>query len=171
MALEGSDINDGDILTATKQATDTSGKMQFSIILPLGKKLTSEWFPQEDGRKAIMAWVEAVRQAALDEQAEAMAAARRNSRAPVVDSVQRPEQGGGMPGQPHEITWNGTPKIEETDGLAFANTQVQALENRVEELNGEYEAIGAKLTAARSRLAQWRVIKSQLENGKNASDS
>ena len=69
--IEASDMNDGDILRDTVQKNDGKGNIMFEYLLPSGRKLTSEWVNPDNRRKAIMAWLDAVKsQAALDSQVE-----------------------------------------------------------------------------------------------------
>lgn len=80
MALEGKDINDSDILGATSQMSDESGtKIQFTTVLPSGRKLESEFFPIDMKRKAMVAWLDVVRQSRIDDAETVRAEARRKS--------------------------------------------------------------------------------------------
>lgn len=77
MSIEGRDINDGDIISSTEQLTDSNGNTKFKIVLPNGKPLESEWLNQDNVKKALIPWVEAVRGRMVDDAEEARLAVRR----------------------------------------------------------------------------------------------
>lgn len=84
MALEASDLNDGTILQQTKQNTDARGSVQFEIILPSGRKLTSEFIARDNAKKALYSWIETVKeQAVADSNAERLERAAKARRAAV----------------------------------------------------------------------------------------
>lgn len=79
MALEAADLNDGTILQQTKQTTDARGNIQFSIELPSGRTLKSEYISKDNARKALVAWLEVVKQQAVaDSNEERLARARKS---------------------------------------------------------------------------------------------
>lgn len=78
MALEARDISDKDILLATRQTRTADGEsIQLSIDLPSGRRITSDPFRPGAGVGALLAWCEVIRQARVDDAAEARARARR----------------------------------------------------------------------------------------------
>lgn len=77
MGLEGRDISDSEILEATRQVVNDQGKLQFQINLPSGREVTSEFFPQDLRKKAMMTWLDVVRQSRVDDAEEVRAIARR----------------------------------------------------------------------------------------------
>lgn len=70
MALEASDLNDGTILQQTKQAKDARGNIQFSITLPMGKELRSEFVQPDKAREALKLWLDVVKEQAIAEAKE-----------------------------------------------------------------------------------------------------
>lgn len=61
-AIQGSDINDGDIINLTRQETNDKGQVRFYYPMPDGTPLMSEWVQDEHVKAARRQWVEAVRQ-------------------------------------------------------------------------------------------------------------
>lgn len=61
MALESRDINDGSVIEATKIAQSQNGAVQFSITLPSGRELVSEWIAEDKRREARDIWIATVR--------------------------------------------------------------------------------------------------------------
>lgn len=88
--IETSDINDNWILERTRQK-QTGDMLQWSIDLPSGRELTAAPFRTEERGKAIMVWLDTVRQeAAADARAEAeekAAKARRNKVDPALSQA------------------------------------------------------------------------------------
>lgn len=71
MALESSDLNDGQILQQTRQITDERGNIQFNITLPSGRVLKSEFMRKDDARAGMRKWLDVVKeQAVADSNAE-----------------------------------------------------------------------------------------------------
>lgn len=79
MALEGRDINDGDIIGQTRQVANDKGHIQFQIDLPSGREVTSEWLNEDNRKKALLPWVEAVKREMVTDAEEVRAQARRSS--------------------------------------------------------------------------------------------
>lgn len=65
MGLEAADLNDGAILGATRQERHDNGACRFHITLPSGRELHSEWIAQDNLKKAVFSWCEAVRAEAV----------------------------------------------------------------------------------------------------------
>lgn len=65
MAVESSDFNDQDILTNTRQESDGKGNVRFKYTLPDGHPITSEWISPDNKKKALMAWLDAVKSTAV----------------------------------------------------------------------------------------------------------
>lgn len=65
MALESSDLNDGQILQQTKQVEDARGSIQFSIVLPSGRTLKSEFMSRDNARAGMRKWLDVVKEQAI----------------------------------------------------------------------------------------------------------
>jgi hypothetical protein len=61
MSIEANDYNDNSILNATSRERTPNGFVVFSIMLPSGRKLTSDGVREEDSARAAVTWCEAVR--------------------------------------------------------------------------------------------------------------
>lgn len=101
MALESRDINDSAIMDATEQLQDANGKVQFKTTLPSGRAIESEFFPADLKRKAMVAWLDVVRQSMIDDAEEVRAKARR-----VLEEQKR-----GRIDAPSVIDQNGAPFV------------------------------------------------------------
>src|SRR5688572_15948742 len=81
MALESSDLNDGQILQQTRQITDERGHIQFAFKLPSGRDLKSEFMRKEDARTGIKKWLDVVKEQAIaDSNAERLERAAKSRR-------------------------------------------------------------------------------------------
>jgi hypothetical protein len=76
MALESSDLSDGSILESTQQFQNGNGQVQFKIVLPSGRELESEWLQPDMKKKAMVAWLDVVKQQAMEDADQARAEAR-----------------------------------------------------------------------------------------------
>lgn len=182
MALEASDLNDGQILQQTKQRTDPKGNIQFVIKLPSGRDLTSEWIQKDNVRAAMKTWLEVVKeQAVADSNAERLERAAKSRRASgKMDIERRPgddqplfRAGGARETPTYEANDTGTAeqqleqmkpaKVEivdaprpdenaEADPLEFAYRQQHFYQQKVKALQ-----------SAEKRLRQWSIIVEQLE--------
>lgn len=61
VGLEASEINDKEILSATRQMTRGDGALKFKITLTDGHKIESEWVNPDHKQKALQNWCEVVR--------------------------------------------------------------------------------------------------------------
>lgn len=77
-SVEENEINDRDIMTATKIFEDAHGRIQFKTTLPSGRDLNSEWVQASDKSKAGILWAEAVRGQIIADSQEASAKARKD---------------------------------------------------------------------------------------------
>jgi hypothetical protein len=73
--IEATDINDGDILAATRENVNSNGQMQFVYIPADGEPITSDWISQEHKKKSIMPWVDGVKAALISRSQAVMRAA------------------------------------------------------------------------------------------------
>jgi hypothetical protein len=55
------DINDGDILSSTRQENGVNNSVRFHYTLPSGRDICSEWIGEEQRKQALMLWLDAVR--------------------------------------------------------------------------------------------------------------
>jgi hypothetical protein len=145
-AVTGSDINDGDLLNATRTVELGNG-YKFEITLPSGRVLESapvgSDYPKRD---AVMQWLGAVRESIVEDAANAarasrdahMAEARARDLAPVTTT-----QGLGVPSAQSRVA-------ESSDPVEYAKSQLRAAIERL-----------ANLATAEAEVAKWqRIIKS-----------
>ena len=169
MTLEASDVNDGAILQQTRQETAGNGAVRFSIDMPDGTPLQSEWISPEHRSKALMAWCETVRgQVASRAQAAAQAAAQvareaalKAARSRMVEVVDTPP-----PGRPH-FTAHG----QVQDPLEHARSQLYLLEREVEHWEAEHGDAARKLNNARKARDKWAKIVEALSTNEEDSDT
>lgn len=186
MALEAADLNDGQILQATKQNVDARGNIQFSISLPMGKELKSEFISPDNARQALKTWLEVVKEQAIAEAKEHRLAQQRKAQGPM-DVERKPgddqplfRAGGARPqdagfgekavagmqakedikraanGQP---LW--TSDAIPQNPLEFARAQYKLHSDKVTELKPQ-------LRAFEEGLAKWSVILESLEQLENS---
>lgn len=109
MALETSDLNDGQILQQTKQVTDARGSIQFSIQLPSGRLLTSEFMSKDNARAGMRKWLEVVKeQAVADSNAERLERAAKSRRASGKMDIER------RPGDDQPLFRAGGARVDDT---------------------------------------------------------
>jgi hypothetical protein len=63
--IEMSDLNDGDILTRTRENVNTNGQFQFVYIPESGEPITSDWIGQDFKKKVLRGWVDGVKDALI----------------------------------------------------------------------------------------------------------
>lgn len=76
MSLEQSDLSDGAILESTQQFQNGNGQVQFKITLPSGRELESEWLSPDMKKKAMVQWLDVVKDQAILDADQARAEAR-----------------------------------------------------------------------------------------------
>ncbi len=180
MALESSDLNDGQILQQTKQRTDPKGNIQFVIKLPSGRDLTSEWIQKDNVRTAMKTWLEVVKeQAVADSNAERLERAAKSRRASgKMDIERRPGddqplfRAGGARETVGELmaAEDATPppapktaKIEIVDApRPDENAEIDPLEFAYRQQHFYQQKVKA-LQIAEKKLRQWSIIVEQLE--------
>lgn len=157
-AVTGADINDGDLLNATR-TIDVGNGYKFEITLPSGRVLESapvgSDYPKRD---AIMQWLGAVRESIVEDSANAarasrdshMAEARARDLSNLADGgqAQSLQSRSGTQGLSVPSTQSGTP--QPSDPIEYARSQ----------LRGAIERLAA-LTSAEADVAKWqRVVES-----------
>lgn len=157
MALELSDLNDGAILTSTRMVTNEQGHVQFSILLPSGRKIHSEWIPDDKKREALQAWLSAVKDAALADAEEEHAKSRR---APL------PEPSPAAPAETLTAI-RASSTTTESDPMAWAQSRAKLAAELVEDLKRTVDDLTVKLETARTDLLRWNVIVSSLTGESN----
>lgn len=70
-------LGDGDIIGSTRQVTAPSGLTQFQITLPSGREVESEWLREDQLKKALLPWIETIKQELQADADEVRAKARR----------------------------------------------------------------------------------------------
>lgn len=83
--FEESDLNDSDILSNTRQNNGPNESMQFLFTLPSGRIINSEFVGPEDRKRALMAWIGAVR-------GEILSDLRETRRAKIAESMKNAPQ-------------------------------------------------------------------------------
>lgn len=165
--LEAGDLNDSQILAATRQAKDGRGATQFSIVLPSGRKVTSEWVSEDNLRNALQVWLgtiktEAVEDAKADRIAKGRAAmlaqtgkdlssassTQSTSAADVTYTAQRAAAAG-------------------SDPLEYARHQLTGYARKVEELKGQIAVLSTELEAAMRLQGRWFTVVSSLTESEN----
>lgn len=174
--LDTSDMNDGDILANTTQVTCKGGH-QFKYILPDGHEIKSECVPQEKKKEALHAWVDAVKNAAVQRDRETrQETAARARRARIEREEQEARQlivpaGTGGESTPPAIADPALPFSTEpfynrtvhspsvpsalpysaTDPVSMAKAELVRASLEVQEL-------APKLAAAQARVKQWQAV-------------
>ncbi len=149
-AVQASDVNDGDLLNATR-TVDLGSGYKFEIILPSGRVLESapvgNDYPKRD---AILQWLDAVRNSIVEDSANAARAARD---AHLSEPLSGP---GASDASPANLP--GTASIAETipdrqfsDPVEYARSQLLAASKRLSEL-----------TAAERDVERWRRVLASL---------
>lgn len=168
MALEASDLNDGQILAATTQRVDSRGFTQFNVLLPSGRKLCSEWIAEDHKKQGLRLWVDHVRGAAVadaqEEQAAKLAKARRDTPAPtgaVPTSVSTT--------QSTDTATAGTlPPVPTPAGVEdMARAQLKELDAFIQHLQIEIGERTIKKSVAEKQRSQWLKILNSLTEVEN----
>lgn len=132
--VEASDINDGDILAATKRRTK-DGVVQLVYHPPNGEEIVSDWIKPEFVSKAAMGWVEGVRNTLVErarmvqERARSAELARQRDMPPL-DAPEPPRPAKPAP------QWVDSPSHDDggNDPGHYALQQWQAAKSRLESL-------------------------------------
>lgn len=175
--IEGSDINDKEILDTSRKETNANGTFRFKITLPNGRDMVSEWLNPEHGRKAMKLWCDAVREAwpeAAKEKArekgaaarKAAAAARKAELDKIVDSIDpRP----CAPNQPtsREQDRGCAPVDTAADPCEHAKNQVALLEAEERHWLAEFQRAEKHLATTRDRLRKWKLIVASFDAGES----
>jgi hypothetical protein len=171
MALEGRDLNDGNILQATRQIGGPNDTVKFSITLPSGREFTSEYFQNDRKREALHAWLPAVRQQVVGDSEEAENEARRAFfEKQALEKRQAAERSQLIVPGPVEYVGpaqNESPTLEPVgsmDALSHARRQVaSALQSKGLALAAHVKA-SETLADAERNLRRWTQVLSVLES-------
>jgi hypothetical protein len=152
-AVQGSDIGDNDIINGTKMAQVGPDAFELSFLMPNGRELKSAPFNSDFRRKAMLAWVDAVRQNIVADAGEAAAAANRGAIAPPLeDAVAAPvEQRAAAVRQ--QSTVGAVP-----DATTLVTAQFEAATAALAAADIEYALALEKKTAAEAAVEQWRKL-------------
>lgn len=160
MSLEVSDLNDGNILNATEQKTSENGAIQFSVVLPSGHRIESEWIPQEQRKKALMLWLDAVKQAVVNDAARMRRQKIEEARAVSLESA-LPENGPAVvPAGTIGRTVTAVTSAQEP--IDYVRGQLQSAEAEVNRLTKELGVLRVALDEATRRHQQWITTHSAL---------
>lgn len=185
MALEAADMNDGTILQATKQTKDDRGNIQFSISLPMGKELKSEFISPDNARQALKTWLEVVKEQAIAEAKEHRLAQQRKAMGPM-DVERKPgddqplfRAGGGrksLDDVPMDEGTEASAKVSK-DTKPVARTSDAVPQNPLEFARAQYKLhldkvteLKPQLRAYEEGLAKWSVILESLEQLESNAD-
>jgi hypothetical protein len=165
--FEAGDLNDSQILAATRQTKGQSGATQFSLTLPSGRKLVSEWIHEDNLKAALQVWLDTVRkQAVADANEERLAKVRaamlaqtgkdspsasttqNTSAAPATSAVERIVAAG-------------------VDPLEYARKQLDVYARRREELIGQRNVIEEELSSVTRQRERWFQVVKLLTESEN----
>lgn len=174
--LEAADINDDQILNATRQNSNPkNGAIQFEYTFPDGHVLTSEWIAPDNRRRALFAWVEAVRSQMVDH-AQQTAARKSRPKIHIPEDEVPPLKPRKPEPAPVVEQWEEDETVEEAVPVPRRPVPVPA--RRVQQLKRPTQPVRAEsdsndplqfarqqLAIAEQRADQWRLIIEQLEQG------
>lgn len=187
MGLEASDLSDGAILESTQQFQNGNGQVQFKITLPSGRELESEWLSPDMKKKAMVQWLDVVKdQAILDAdqaRAEAREAAMKQRRdaaqaqEPTPENVSTDTQPPSSTGQslsaptagPAAVAASQRQPITSPDDFVAAG--LKAAEADYDHWNQVALDAASRLVAAQQNISKWTNIKRSLEGHAQSSTS
>jgi hypothetical protein len=158
MSLEAKDINDGAILAATMQEAGANGSARFSIILPDGHRLCSEWIGEQNVRRARVAWLDQVK-AAIEYRVKAK---MREQSAP---AVVVPAGTTAADLKPGPVTVVPNPA---QDPLDYARAMYVQSRDEVHHMIQEKAKVFEALEKAQARLNQWEAIYTALSRASSS---
>lgn len=156
--VEAADINDKDILDATKQIRTEKGYIRFEYTMADGHLIKSEEFNPEQGRKAIMAWCDTVRAVIV---ARAQEGSARKSRTKMVvkedlEGHEEPTPPSRKPVKPIIEIVEPTEREEYCCAPAPKRPTVEQLQA---EQHGDAEQwVEAKIEHHRRQVAKWKKV-------------
>ena len=174
--IEIADLNDGDIISATRKLSGDGGNtVAFEYTLPDGQNLQSEPVLKEHVGKAIFGWLEFVKQSIVEMSQAKQDAALRDQRAkdwdtpgiqPVVgatDADLLQVVGGRIPGgRPERPDDQPTP----TNAKAYIKAKLADAKNSVSMLRTAIRQRTAALRIAERDVLQWRAAAAALTFGR-----
>lgn len=150
VGTQASDLNDGDIINATLLVPgDGAGLQKFQYKLPSGRVLESNEFSEDNRRRAILTWLDIVKQTVVEDLEETAAIARRGAMPALDDAAPV------IAAAPASTTVTVSPPV---DPEAWVG--VQLAEAR-EAYNAAVVQLGAALEtkkAASAALARWEQL-------------
>jgi hypothetical protein len=171
--IEPGDINDKEILDATKQETNANGTFRFKIKLPTGQDLVSEWIRPERKREAMRAWLDTVRQSvagAVQEKAAEKGRASREAKLKAERDKQMAELEADLdtvpvrpPAREQDTDCKPPELTAESDPVHHAKNQVALLEAEERHWLAESERATKHLATARDKLRKWKLIVASFE--------
>jgi hypothetical protein len=156
-AVQGSDIGDNDVINGTKMAQVGPDAYELSFMMPNGRELKSAPFNSDFRRKAMLAWVDAVRQNIVADAQEAAAAANRGALLPPIDSPAVPEVAEQRSADrvSRDTRIVGAASVDPT---ALVSAQFEAASAELVTAQADYAAALEKKTAAEAAVEQWRKL-------------
>lgn len=158
--IEASDLNDGQILNATRQETNNSDQLRFSIVLPSGRKVTSEWIDRSKAKQAMFAWLETIKSQVVQDGEAKQEAARKARRDAALLSESAPTVSAGTDTPPTLATGRG--RTEGADPFLYAERQLALAAAEVQHWDWTYKDAEQKLKKATAVRDKWARILSQL---------
>lgn len=156
-AVQMSDINDGDLLNATR-TVDVGNGYKFEITLPSGRVLESapvgSDYPKRD---AIMQWLGAVRESIVEDSANAARAARDADLATPAapgPSLSPQRAAGGLHQSISDFNSTYQSAVPATDPVEYAKQQLRASLERL-----------AALSSAEAEVEKWQRVVDSLTGG------
>jgi hypothetical protein len=153
MSLETRDLNDGAILAATTQTRNDNESIRFSYVLPSGRKMCSEWISPDNRRKAMGAWLDAVKAAIVED----------------VDKLRREKAASARAAQTVQdvvpagtVLQNYPIQVANSDPGEYASAQLEAAREDVRILTEQRAQLLVALESAEGRLNKWTTIHTAL---------
>lgn len=170
--VQAADINDGNILQATRTVDIGNGTLRYEITLPSGRALESSPFQEEHKRKAMIMWCDSVREAIVGDVARAndeQLRARRDremaervlelddagntnrKQQPILEALRNKEP----------LDW-ATPSPTEMP-YALIKRELANAESTLDSINTAAKQLAKTKTAAEAAVRQWTAMKAAFE--------
>lgn len=156
--IERNDINDSEVLSKSTMDKDDKGNIKFKYVLPSGKPLSSEWIRPDDRKRAMMLWVDVVKDniiADIEDTRREQAQAHKKA-VQTVDTVA-------------DVSHTKIPGTVQ-DPVEFAANQVALLEAEERHWQGELERAKKHFTTAGIQLRKWQNISAALSAGDSGNE-
>jgi len=167
--IQMSDLNDGDILNQTRKMSAGANAIILAYTLPSGQELKSEPVQADQIGKAMIQWIDIVKQRIVDDAAAAQDAAMRKARQAQMEKDSLAAHIPAAPPSDAELRAAGVPEAKqppaEPAAIGPAEAPKQFAQRRVKELKGAVkmlkDAIKQRqkaLKEAQDALAEWEGV-------------